>query len=70
MSEVKKSKRTNQFKIKCFECNAIMDSDHRSKHNKRFQLNLLKKRKIVIGGVKRSKESFHNIVSIAISFEE
>ena len=42
MSEVKKFKRTNRFKIKYLECNTIMDSDHRNKNNKRFHLNLLK----------------------------
>ena len=47
MSEVKKSKRANRFKIKCSECNTIMDSDHRNKHNKHFHLNLLKKIKRV-----------------------
>ena len=45
MNEVKKSKRTNRFKIKCLECNTIIDSDHGNKHNKRFRLNLLKKKK-------------------------
>ena len=47
MSEVKKSKRTNQLKTKCLECNTVMDSDHRNKQNKRFHLNLLKNRKSI-----------------------
>ena len=45
MNEVKKSKRTNRFKIKCLESNKIMDSDHGNKHNKLFHLNLLIKKK-------------------------
>ena len=47
MSKVKNSKRTNQFNIKCLECNTIMDSDHRSKHNKFFHLNLSKNEKSI-----------------------
>ena len=46
MSETK-SKKTNLFKIKCLECNKIIDSDLRNKDNKRFHLNLLKNKKSI-----------------------
>ena len=34
---------TNRFKIKCFECNVVMNKEHRNKHNQRFHADLLTK---------------------------
>ena len=47
MGDNKPTRRTNRFKIKCLECNKILNHDHRNKHNKRWHSELLKKHKFI-----------------------